>query len=198
MRLFARAAVFGAVHAFFGLKSAAFERLFDGSFLRGEISLTSHEGPFTVMEEDKENAMMVKSLKQAFMSLALVLTFALPGCQHAPVTAASPAVTPVASLDGFAWETSAPQSKLDFLLGVECALAMESALAQAAREKGETVQLSLFANGWQIAFHDTTRPELVHRIDEFYYRNPDQKNRHVFDVIWTEMVAPAVSAGARK
>ena len=70
---------------------------------------------------------------------------------------------------------------------------MESALAQAAREKGETVQLSLFANGWQIAFHDTTRPELVHRIDEFYYRNPDQKNRHVFDVIWTEMVAPAVS-----
>lgn len=64
--------------------------------------MTSHEGPFTVMEEDKENAMMVKSLKQAFMSLALVLTFALPGCQHAPVTAASPAVTPVASLDGFA------------------------------------------------------------------------------------------------
>lgn len=151
------------------------------------------------MKEDKEDVMMVKSWKQTVLVLALTLTFALPGCRHAPVsTEASPSDTPVASLDGFAWETSAPQSKLDFLLGVECALAMESALAQAAREKGETVQLSLFANGWQIAFHDTTRPELVRRIDEFYYRNPDQKNRHVFDVIWTEMVVPAAERNARR
>lgn len=140
--------------------------------------------------------MMVKSLKQAGLALALLL--ALPGCQHAPVsTASSPSATDVASLNGFVWETSAPQSKLDFLLGVECALAMESALAQAAREKGETVQLSLFANGWQIAFHDTTRPELVRRIDEFYYRNPEQKDRHVFDVIWTEMVVPGVAGSFR-
>ena len=149
------------------------------------------------MEEDKENAMMVKSLKRTGLALALMVV--LPGCQHSPVTtAAEPSAAPVASLDGFAWETSAPQSKLDFLLGVECALAMESALAQAAREKGGTVQLSLFANGWQIAFHDTTRPELVRRIDEFYDRNPDQKNRHVFDVIWSEMVVPAAAESSRR
>ncbi|WP_295638989.1 hypothetical protein [uncultured Mailhella sp.] len=142
--------------------------------------------------------MMVKSLKRTGLALALALMFVLPGCHRAPVASAPAEPVPVASLDGFAWETSAPQSKLDFLLGVECALAMESALAQAAREKGETVQLSLFANGWQIAFHDTTRPELVRRIDEFYYRNPDQKNRHVFDVIWTEMVVPAAAEGSRR
>ena len=136
---------------------------------------------------------MSQSFKSVAIVLSLVLVLGAAGCQHRPETVAEPSDTPVASLNGFVWETSTPQSKLDFLLGVECALAMESALAQAAREKGESVQLSLFSNGWQIAFHDTTRPELVRRIDEFYYRNPDQKDRHVFDVIWTEMVAPAVS-----
>ncbi len=138
--------------------------------------------------------MSLKAVHPVTVALALALTFGAVGCRPAPVTVAAPPQTSVASLDGFAWETSAPQSKLDFLLGVECALAMESALAQAAREKGETVSLSLFANGWQIALRDATRPELVRRIDEFYYRNPDQKNRHVFDVIWTEMVAPALPA----
>ena len=138
--------------------------------------------------------MLLKVFRSVTVVLAMVLAAGLAGCQHRSAAVSAPTQTPVASLNGFVWETSAPQSKLDFLLGVECALAMESALAQAAREKGETVQLSLFSNGWQIAFHNTTRPELVRRIDEFYYRNPDQKNRHVFDVIWTEMVAPAMAA----
>ena len=141
--------------------------------------------------------MMVQSFKSAAAVFSLVLLFGAAGCRHTPAPVAAPTETPVASLNGFVWETSAPQSKLDFLLGVECALAMESALAQAAREHGETVQLSLFSNGWQIAFRDTTRPELVRRIDEFYQRNPDQKDRHVFDVIWTEMVAPAAGGSGR-
>ena len=100
----------------------------------------------------------------------------------------------MASLNGYVWERSAPQSRLDFLLGVECALAMESALAQAAQNKGESVTLSLFADGWQAALGSVTRPELVRRIDAFYEKNPDQKNRHVFDVIWTEMVVPGLKA----
>ncbi len=137
--------------------------------------------------------MMQKSFKPAAMMLALALVTGVIGCRRGPEIPVAPVQTPVASLNGFVWETSAPQSKLDFLLGVECALAMESALAEAARNKGESVQLSLFANGWQIALRDTTRPELVRRIDEFYYNHPEQKNRHVFDVIWTEMVGPAMS-----
>ena len=136
---------------------------------------------------------MLKTLQA--VTVALVLTVGATGCQHGR-TAAVPA-TPVAALNGYVWETSAPQSKLDFILGVECALAMESALAGAARDRGESVQLSLFADGWQVALRDTTRPELVRRIDEFYVRNPDQRNRHVFDVIWTEMVTPALSAEGR-
>mgnify|MGYP003311698976 CR=1 FL=1 len=99
-----------------------------------------------------------------------------------------------AELDGYAWQSSAPQSKLDFLLGVECALAMEAALKQVAEERGGTVQLSRFANGWQIAFRDKARPDIVRQIDEFYVRQPDERGRHVFDVIWTEMVRPVVAA----
>ena len=137
--------------------------------------------------------MMQKSFKPAAVVLALALVTGMVGCRRGPEIPAAPVQTSVASLNGFVWETSAPQSKLDFLLGVECALAMESALAEAARNKGENVQLSLFANGWQIALRDTTRPEQVRRIDEFYYSHPEQKNRHVFDVIWTEMVGPAMS-----
>lgn len=141
--------------------------------------------------------MPLKSLSTVTAVCVLVLTLGAFGCHRTPVTVAAPADTSVASLNGFVWETSTPQSKLDFLLGVECALAMESALAQAAREKGETVRLSLFSNGWQIALSNTTRPDLVRSIDEFYYRNPDQKNRHVFDVIWTEMVAPVLAQRGR-
>ncbi len=138
--------------------------------------------------------MTLKKVKHVAPVLVLALVLGTAGCHRQPEAVPSvPQNTPIASLNGFAWETSAPQSKLDFLLGVECSLAMEAALQQAAKQKGETVQLSLFSNGWQIAFHDTTRPELVRRIDEFYYRNPDQKDRHVFDVIWTEMVRPAVA-----
>ena len=102
--------------------------------------------------------------------------------------------TPMAELNGYVWQTSEPQSKLDFLLGVECAMAMEAAIKQVAEERGGTVELSRFAHGWQIAFRDKTRPDIVRQIDEFYVSHPDARGRHVFDVIWTEMVRPAMAA----
>lgn len=133
-----------------------------------------------------------------FKHALCVLAFAAvlgAGChREEPKAVPAPEATPMASLDGYVWETSAPQSKLDFLLGVECAIAMDAALQQAAREHGGTVELSIFANGWQVAFQDRARPDIVRGIDEFYARNPEQKGRHVFDVIWTEMVRPAVAA----
>ena len=146
--------------------------------------------------------MTLKFFKSAVPVLALVLMAGVTGCHHeqsAPQasTLESAENTPVASLDGFVWQSSAPQSKLDFLLGVECAMAMEAAIKQVAEERGGTVQLSRFANGWQIAFRDKARPDIVRQIDEFYTQNPEQKKRHVFDVIWTEMVRPAVEAGEK-
>ena len=145
--------------------------------------------------------MTLNFFKRAVPVLALMLVVGVAGCQHHEPPAKSASLeastnTPVAALDGFVWQSSAPQSKLDFLLGVECAMAMEAAMKQVAEERGGTIQLSRFANGWQIAFRDKARPDIVHEIDEFYTQNPEQKKRHVFDVIWTEMVLPAERASA--
>lgn len=140
--------------------------------------------------------MTLKLFKFAAPVAALALLCGAAGCRHheSPPPPA-PEVTPMAALDGYVWETSTPQSKLDFLLGVECAMAMEAAMEQAAREGGGRVELSLFANGWQVAFRDRSRPDIVRQIDEFYAQSPDQRGRHVFDVIWTEMIRPAMAEG---
>lgn len=151
----------------------------------------------------KENAMTLNLFKYAAPALMLALVAGAVGCQHerpAPTVSRAPASlstarnTPMAELDGYAWQASGPQSKLDFLLGVECALAMEAALKQVADERGGTVELSRFAHGWQIAFRDKARPDIVRQIDEFYVRQPDERGRHVFDVIWTEMIRPATAS----
>ena len=146
--------------------------------------------------------MTLKFFKSAVPVLVLVLMAGVMGCHREQSVSQISSLesaenTPMASLDGFVWQTSTPQSKLDFLLGVECAMAMEAAIKQVAEERGGTVQLSRFANGWQIAFRDKARPDIVRQIDEFYTQNPEQKKRHVFDVIWTEMVRPAVEAGEK-
>ena len=146
--------------------------------------------------------MTLKFFKSAVPVLVLVLMAGVMGCHREQSVSQISSLesaenTPMASLDGFVWQTSPPQSKLDFLLGVECAMAMEAAIKQVAEERGGTVQLSRFANGWQIAFRDKARPDIVRQIDEFYTQNPEQKKRHVFDVIWTEMVRPAVEAGEK-
>ena len=146
--------------------------------------------------------MTLKIFKFAMPVLTLMLIAGTAGCHREQVSPQKVSLesaenTPMAALDGFVWQSSAPQSKLDFLLGVECAMAMEAAIKQVAEERGGTVQLSRFANGWQIAFRDKARPDIVRQIDEFYTQNPEQKKRHVFDVIWTEMVRPAVEAGEK-
>ena len=143
--------------------------------------------------------MTLNFFKRAVPVLALMFVVGVAGCQHnephaKPASLENSNNTPVAALDGFVWQSSAPQSKLDFLLGVESAMAMEAAIKQVAEERGGTVQLSRFANGWQLAFRDKARPDIVREIDEFYTQNPEQKKRHVFDVIWTEMVLPAERA----
>ena len=146
--------------------------------------------------------MILKIFKFAMPMLALMLIAGTAGCHREQVSPQKVSLesaenTPMAALDGFVWQSSAPQSKLDFLLGVECAMAMEAAIKQVAEERGGTVELSRFANGWQIAFRDKARPDIVRQIDEFYTQNPEQRKRHVFDVIWTEMVRPAVDASRK-
>lgn len=145
--------------------------------------------------------MTLKMFKPALSVLTLMLVAGTAGCHHEKVSASASLEaaqsTPMASLDGYVWQASAPQSKLDFLLGVECAMAMEAAIKQAAEERGGEVRLSIFANGWQMAFRDKARPDIVREIDEFYTQNPEQRKRHVFDVVWMEMVRPVMDATRR-
>ncbi|MBR3880117.1 MAG: hypothetical protein IKJ34_00740 [Mailhella sp.] len=151
--------------------------------------------------------MTLDLFKRAVPALAVALILGTVACHRHDSGASSSASdtatlessvdTPMTALNGYVWEASAPQSKLDFLLGVECSLAMEAALKQVAEERGGTVELSRFANGWQIAFRDKARPDIVRQIDEFYVQNPEQKERHVFDVIWMEMVRPAMTTEKR-
>ena len=89
--------------------------------------------------------MTLNFFKRTVPVLALVLvmgTMGAAGChrqeQSSPGASLETAEnTPMAALDGFVWQSSAPQSKLDFLLGVECAMAMEAAIKQVAEERGK-------------------------------------------------------------
>ena len=86
-------------------------------------------------------------------------------------------------------------NKLSFLLGVETAIAMEMALSQEQQKiTGKPVPLSPFQQGWMAAFDNTPRQTIADRIDAFYVANPSQKNRHVFDVLWEQMIVPAFPA----
>lgn len=103
--------------------------------------------------------------------------------------------TPAGTLNGYAWMDSDNASKLSFLLGVECGIAMEMALNQEqAKVTGTPAVLSPFQQGWTAAFDNTPRQAIVDRIDAFYTANPSQKKRHVFDVIWEQMLVPALPA----
>ena len=114
-------------------------------------------------------------LKHALYSCAaaLLVCAALLAPRHAFAADA----TPVGSLNGYAWMDSDNSNKLSFLLGVETAIAM-----------------SPFQQGWMAAFDNTPRQTIADRIDAFYVANPSQKNRHVFDVLWEQMIVPAFPA----
>lgn len=134
-------------------------------------------------------------VKNALYSLAAVLV--LCASMLAPHASAAPG-TParqVGTLNGYAWMDSDNSNKLSFLLGVETAMAMEMALDQEQQKAtGKPVGLSPFQQGWMAAFPNTPRQTIVDRIDTFYTTNPSQKNRHVFDVIWEQMLVPAFPA----
>lgn len=132
-------------------------------------------------------------VRNALYSCAAVLV--LCASMVFPQLAAGADKTPVGSLDGYVWMDSDNANKLSFLLGVETAIAMEMALAQEQQKAtGKPVALSPFQQGWMAAFPNTPRQTIADRITQFYTVNPSQKNRHVFDVVWEEMIVPALPA----
>lgn len=105
------------------------------------------------------------------------------------------ALTPSGALNGHVWMDSDNASKLSFLLGVESGIAMEMALDQEqAKFTGAPAVLSPFQRGWTAAFDNTPRQGIVDRIDAFYATHPSQQDRHVFEVLWEQMLVPALPA----
>ena len=130
---------------------------------------------------------MRKSL-YCWASVLLLCAIVLPVW---PADGAEPAS--VGNLNGYVWMDSSDMEKLSFLLGVESAIAMEMALAEEEQKAlGTPVPLSAFQEGWLTAFANTPRQIIAERVTRFYTFEPSQKKRHVFDVIWTEMIVPAL------
>ena len=89
-------------------------------------------------------------------------------------------------LDGFVWLMSSDDEKKSFLFGAGNAVAMEYHI-----RVGHGEEPSLFVKGWVEALQDVSWSELASRVDDFYDKNPDHKNLHVFQVIWNEVIKPA-------
>lgn len=129
----------------------------------------------------------------SFCVAALLVCAALFAPSSAGAGSMAAGARPGGTLNGYAWMDSDNANKLSFLLGVECGIAMEMALDQEqAKFTGTPAVLSPFQQGWTAAFDNTPRQAIVDRIDAFYTANPSQKNRHVFDVIWEQMLVPAL------
>lgn len=138
-------------------------------------------------------------LKKSFFSHGTALALALLFCLAALPAGANELgdkPTDVSDVNGLVWLESDRESQLSYLLGVETAIAMEQALTYARAERtGTDPVFSPFQQGWSSAFENTSRSRLASDLDKFYRDNPTQRNRHVFDVIWTEMIVPV--AGRR-
>lgn len=91
-----------------------------------------------------------------------------------------------AGLTGTHWMAGEKEGKLAFLYGASNIIAIEDIGAQRTGRPA-----SVFVQGWTDAFKNTTYPELMAKIDDWYKTHPDQLGRNVFDVIWYEFIVPA-------
>jgi len=92
---------------------------------------------------------------------------------------------PAPDVDGNVWMSSTSQEKSAFLFGAGSAVVLEYHV----REK-HSEEPSRFVKGWVEALKDMSWSDLASKIDRYYKANPDKMNRHVFEVIWHEIITP--------
>ncbi len=95
------------------------------------------------------------------------------------------AQTEVPDITGREWAQSSKAEKLSFLYGASSVAAIEKIAAERAGREP-----SPFAGGWMDAFGDKTPAQIEAEIDAWYDRHPGNRNRHVFEVIWYELIGP--------
>jgi len=123
---------------------------------------------------------MAKYFYQSLFLLAGIL-FLGSGTGYAQKTMEHPAP----DVDGTVWMKSTDQEKKAFLFGASSAIVLEYHI----RDKHSEAP-SIFVKGWVEALKDMSWAELADKIDAYYRKNPDKMNRHVFEVIWHEIITP--------
>lgn len=114
-------------------------------------------------------------VKHLVGALCLICALALP----------AGAETTVRDITGQQWAQSTKAEKLSFLYGASSVVAIEKAAAdRGGREP------SLFVTRWMDAFGGKTLSRIEGEIDTWYAEHPREHNRHVFDVIWYELIGP--------
>jgi uncharacterized membrane protein YdfJ with MMPL/SSD domain len=91
---------------------------------------------------------------------------------------------PAPDVDGEVWMKSSDLEKKAFLYGAGSALVLEYHL----REK-HGQDPSKFVKGWVDELRDMSWSDLSNHVDDYYRHNPEKMQRHVFDVIWHEVIA---------
>ena len=96
---------------------------------------------------------------------------------------------PAPDVDGQVWMQSTEQEKEAFLFGAGSAIVLEYHV----RDKHSEAP-SLFVRGWVEGLKDISWKELANRIDDYYRKNPEQMHKHVFEVIWQEVIMPNIKS----
>lgn len=123
---------------------------------------------------------MIKHLNLSLVLLSVIFVYAINPCFAQQV-----AVHPAPDVDGKVWMNSTDTDKKAFLFGASSAVVLEYHV----REK-HSEQPSRFVRGWVEGLKDISWAELAGRIDTYYRNNPGKMDRHVFEVIWHEVIMP--------
>lgn len=117
------------------------------------------------------------------LSVLLFVAIVLAGAHS---SFAQPAKTHAApDVDGVVWMKSTEQEKKAFLFGAGSAVVLEYHIRAKHSEEP-----SKFVAGWVEALKDMSWTELANKVDQYYRDNPEKLHRHVFEVIWHELIAP--------
>lgn len=123
----------------------------------------------------------MKTSHFAFTFLIAVFLCAGAGSGLAQTQAAHPAP----DVDGEVWMKSSDLEKKAFLYGAGSAFVLEYHLREKHRQDPSKLVV-----GWVDGLKNLSWSDLGNRVDDYYKRNPDKMQRHVFDVIWHEVIAP--------
>ncbi len=99
--------------------------------------------------------------------------------------AQDPTVKPGTELDGYSWTKSTDNEKQTFLYGAGSAIVLEYHVREKHQEEP-----SRFVQGWVEACADLSWTQLAAKVDDYYAANPDKLQRHVFEVLWHEVIKP--------